>query len=92
MALLLCLGMAVVLITSSAFMIHEMNHDCIGEDCKVCEQIAVTSHLLRSLSLLGVILLALYASLAAAYKLFKHPSSNFYSLPTLVRWKVRLNN
>ena len=48
-ALLLCIGFVLVLAVSSAFLIHEADHDCCGEDCPICRTIAMTGMLMRAL-------------------------------------------
>ena len=39
-ALITCIGMILVLFTSSAYIAHEAGHICVGEECEVCERIA----------------------------------------------------
>ena len=51
-ALLLCIGLILVLSVSVAFIAHEADHDCCGEDCPICQTIAVNISLLRTLGLL----------------------------------------
>ena len=48
-ALLLCIGLVLVLLVSSAFLIQEADHDCCGEDCPICRTIAMTGMLMRAL-------------------------------------------
>ena len=50
-ALLLCIGLLLVLSVSTAFIAHEADHDCCGEDCPICRTIAVNISLLRTLGL-----------------------------------------
>ena len=50
-ALLLCVGLILALFVSSAFLIHEADHDCSGEDCPICRTIALTTALMRTLCL-----------------------------------------
>lgn len=91
-ALFLCIGFVLVLFVSSAFILHEAGHDCTGEDCPVCQLIAVNLSLLR-LSGLAVLLLLV---IAALLKLFhSHAEATQICFPfseTLVSWKVRLND
>ena len=63
-ALLLCVGFVLVLAVSSAFLIHEADHDCCGEDCPICRTIAMTGMLMR----------ALFA-IASAWLLFSLPAA-----------------
>ena len=92
MAFMLCVGLVFVLAASSGFIIHEENHDCIGEGCEICARIAATVHFMRSLALIGVILAALFAALLSVRN-YRRSSDRFNGLTlTLVGWKVRLNN
>ena len=50
-ALLLCVGLILALFVSSAFLIHEADHDCSGEDCPICRTIALTTALMRTICL-----------------------------------------
>lgn len=90
-ALLLCAGFVLVLLVSFAFLIHEADHDCCGEDCPVCRTIAMTSGLLRAL-FLALALLCL-ARAAAALSARRMPESAFRAaFGTLVSLKIRLND
>ena len=40
-ALVLAAIALLVLVTSSAFLVHHADHDCAGEDCPICEQMAL---------------------------------------------------
>ncbi len=92
MALTLCLILALVLTFSSAFAIHEADHDCRGEGCEICAQIAAAFDLVRSLALLGAVLYAFFAALHAARKRRGDSRLAARPGPTPVGWKVRLNN
>lgn len=91
-ALFLCLGLIVALVASSAYIIHEANHDCAGEDCPVCQMIAVNLSVLR-LSVIAVLALMTILSLL---NLFRSPHqaehSAFPFSGTLVSLKIRLND
>lgn len=91
-ALIMCLGMALVLIVSSAFLIHEADHECIGEGCEVCAHIAAAAGLLRSFVLLGAALLVLFSAWLAMHRYAAYFRNGVYRTPTLIGWKVRLNN
>ncbi len=91
-ALMLCIGMALVLAVSAAFIIHEADHDCSGEDCPVCRMIAVNINLLRTLGLAVIAFLSLFFLL---YGSSVHSWSSRYACffsGTPVSWKVRLND
>ncbi len=91
-ALILCIGMALVLAVSAAFIIHEADHDCSGEDCPVCRMIAVNINLLRTLGLAVIAFLSLFFLISG------RPVHNWKSRyaccfsGTPVSWKVRLND
>ena len=92
LALLLCVGMLFVLFASSAYIAHEADHHCAGKHCEICENIARMEALLQSFALLGATLFLLF-SLPAFLRVFRAEEGlSAYHAPTLVSWKVRLNN
>ena len=90
-ALLLCAGSILVLAVSSAFLIHEADHDCCGEDCPICRTIAMTGMLMRVLFVI-----------ASAWLLFSLPAvlsarrasagARFILSETPVSRKIRMND
>ena len=91
-ALLLCIGVILVLSVSTAFIIHEAGHDCAGEDCPICRNIAISIRLLRTSGLSALVLLA-FRLLLVAHAIYGHGDRHAYFCPeTLVRWKIRLND
>ena len=92
LALVLCVGMLFVLFASSAYIAHEAEHDCTGEDCEICENIVQMEALLQSFALLGVALILLFFLPAFLRALRAEEGLRAYHAPTLVSWKVRLNN
>lgn len=91
-ALLFCIGFALVLLVSSAFLIREADHDCCGEDCPVCEMIAMTSALMRSFCLIAAALL-LRSVTAAVRSAFHAPETGYgHSAGTPVSRKIRMND
>jgi hypothetical protein len=91
-ALLLCIGLVLVLSVSAAFIIHEADHDCTGEDCPVCRNIAVNIRLLRTIGLAALILPLLFL-LPAAHAAYRRQDRDASFCPgTLVSWKIRLND
>ena len=90
--LLLCIGMVLVLLISSAYIVHEADHDCIGEGCHTCETIERLAVFVRSFGMALLVLLVTILLLAL------RPICHFparESLPvgsTLISWKIRLNN
>ncbi len=91
LALVFCVGMLFVLFASSAYIAHEADHDCTGEDCEICENIAKMEALLQIFALLGVVLL-LFTLLSFLRALRVEEALRACLTPTLVGWKVRLNN
>ena len=92
LALILCVGIIFVLFASSACIAHEAEHHCAGEDCEICESIAQMEALLHSFALLGAALLLLF-TLPSFLRAFRAEERlRAYAAPTLVGWKVRLNN
>ncbi|MBQ9300525.1 MAG: hypothetical protein IJ214_08435 [Clostridia bacterium] len=93
LALLISIGLLLVLSISSAYLACEAGHDCIGEECEICENIAWTRALLQSFAGLGVVLLMLLA-LHDDLRASNNRTDNIH-IPvhrTLVSWKIRLNN
>ena len=91
-AWLLCLMMVLVLVVSSAYLIHEADHDCEGEACLVCEQIFQTRALLRSFALLWVFWLAFVVTRSTESERVDQ-SRLLLTVPgTLVSWKVRMDD
>lgn len=56
----------VVMLSSALFIVNHADHDCIGEDCPVCEQLDSCAQNLRNLS---VALLAAASVVALAFSL-----------------------
>lgn len=92
LALVLCVGMLFVLFASSAYIAHEADHHCAGKHCEICENIARMEALLQSFALLGAVLLFLFSLHAFLRQFLAEESLCAYHAPTLVSWKVRLNN
>ena len=91
-ALLLCIGLALVLSVSAAFIAHEADHDCTGEDCPVCLMLAVNIRLLRAIGLALLVLPALFSLTALRSAYGRQNSIVSFRPGTLVSWKIRLND
>ena len=91
-ALLLCAALLIMLSVSIAFIAHEADHDCCGEDCPVCRMIAVNIRLLRTLGLIVLILQAFYALLSGLQARRGEKSLGLFRAGTPVSWKIRLND
>ena len=91
-ALLLCIGLVLILSVSTAFIAHEADHDCCGEDCPICRTIAINISLMRTLGLavLGVLCLFFLLSVRPVRRRGERPARSFSG--TLVSWKIRLND
>lgn len=92
MALLMCVGFALTLFVSSAYIVSNAGHDCIGHGCDVCEHMAEACALLQSFAVLCVLVMLLFM-VDLIRMLFS--AADGICLPvqgTLVGLKVRLNN
>ena len=90
-ALLLCIGLVLVLLVSSAFLIQEADHDCCGEDCPICRTIAMTTALMRALCLIAVQLI--WSVLAVSRSDFHIPGFvRLHTEGTPVSRKTRIND
>lgn len=89
---LLCVIFILAMLVSSAFIIHEAGHDCTGEDCLICQAIAMSA---QSLRLIGAAIPALASLLGILRTKQAWADTLGLSVPafgTLVSWKIRLNN
>ncbi len=91
-ALILCVGLALVLAVSTAFIVHEADHDCSGEDCPVCRMIVVNIHLLYTLGLAVTAFLPLLILPPGRSSCCRRDRYNCFFSGTPVSWKVRLND
>ena len=91
-ALMLCIGLVLVLLVSSAFLIREADHDCCGEDCPICRTIALTTLLMRALCLIAAARL-MWSVLAVSRFAFHIPGSvRLHAEGTPVSRKTRIND
>ena len=91
-ALLLCAGFILVLFVSSAFLIHEADHDCCGEDCPICRTIAMTTALMRAFLMIAAVWLLSFAMAAATSAHSVSDTARFGVSDTPVSRKIRMNN
>ena len=91
--LLICVGLVIALSVSVFYIAHEAHHACCGEDCPVCETIAVNVRLLRTLGL-ALFTLLLFRFLLSARPVRRHHQDKYtrFVPGTLVSWKIRLDN
>ena len=88
---LLAAVLAVVMLSSAAYIAAEADHNCSGEDCAICRQISTCENLLRSLGFAGA---AAAVTAALPYTLCKAvlPCTETNGTLTLVSLKVKLSN
>jgi len=91
-ALMLCIALALILAVSTAFIVHEADHDCAGEDCPICQMIAVNIKLLYSLGLAAIVLMVFFFLLSGQTVRSRQDQHNRFFSGTLVSWKIRLND
>lgn len=78
-----------VLLFSILYIAAEANHDCTGEDCPICEQIAICQQQLEQLSGgIAVIVTALFAF--SGLYVFSVKYVTVQKLCTLITLKVKL--
>ncbi|MCD8196232.1 MAG: hypothetical protein LUE24_03565 [Lachnospiraceae bacterium] len=90
-AFILALAVLFVMFFSAFYITKNANHDCIGEDCPVCEQIAVCETTLYGISTVmqsGVAAVFIPALCILAAKTFYL----FFFSDTLVSLKVKLSS
>ena len=92
-ALLLCVGLALMLLVSSAYLVSVSGHHCrVGHCCEICHAMLHTEALLSAFVFFAVLLL-LNSGWATAKRETMAQSIRGLFLPlTLVGRKVQLNN
>lgn len=90
-AVILCLLLLSVMTLSVFYIAKEVNHDCTGTDCPVCEMIQTAE---QTLQFFGTGLVLLVWLLVPALFLFlkKKMEKTGILCRTLIQQKVRLNN
>lgn len=91
-ALLLCIGLVFALAVSSTYIAHEAGHVCSGDDCPICQMIAVNVSLLRTIGLVILIVLSLFGLLRGRFAYRERQRLCLPTSGTLVSWKIRLND
>ncbi len=91
-AMLLCLMLVSVLAVSSAYIAHEMGHDCTGHDCPICQMVSLSGNLLRVLGLAVLLLWAVFSLSGEKYAHMARQGLRIYVSGTPVSLKTRLNN
>lgn len=91
LALLVCVGFAAFLLTAFAFIALEAGHDCAGEGCEICTQIAGMQALLSHSALLWMVFAGTFVLFRAGTFRFIRLSCPSVSLSP-VSLKVRMND
>lgn len=91
-AMILCIGLVLVLAVSVVFIVHEADHDCSGEDCPICQAIAVNIRLLRLAGTAAFFLAAFFFLLSGPSATNRQDRYHCFCSGTPVSWKVRLND
>lgn len=90
-ALLVCMGFIAFLLMAFVYVALEAEHDCTGEDCDVCEQIARLHALIHHTAFLWTIPAGIYICL-----FFATGRNSLWLCPgkklSLVSLKVRMND
>ncbi len=92
LSLLICFGFIAFLFMASAYIALETDHDCTGEGCDICEQLARLHVLLQRSALLWFVfvpVLCLLQNKPDRRPLRRRCTDKFLSLVSL---KVRMNN
>ena len=91
----IALALAVLFVAFAAlsltFMLVEANHDCSGEDCPICEQIALLSGTLRTAVAVMIAVLLSVIAVSGIKRFFEYAGSG-YRRDTLVLLKTKLSN
>ena len=90
-SLFLCAVLVIGMLFSSFFIAAEHGHHCHGEDCPICQMVAVCENILENV---GAGLFIYYAAVLTALFICATALLTACDLkaPTLVSQKVRLNN
>ncbi len=91
-AVLVCAVLLLAVFFSSVLMAHEAEHDCTGEDCPVCQAIAMSGSFLRLVAAAILSFVFLLGLLNAKRPGFASRIFDILVLGTLVSWKIRLND
>lgn len=90
-ALLLAMTVFLAMLFSACFVIAEANHECIGEDCPICCQIAACEITLRCFgAAAAAVIIAVFSGLSVVALLTSAKSTAYNT--SLVSLKVKLSN
>ena len=80
-----------VMLFSHIFVIAEADHECSGEDCPICEIIAIVSDAIKGLSLIGSAVVICAALVFGIVKSL-YVNNEAQSVSSLITLKVKLSN
>ena len=80
-----------VMLFSHIFVIAEADHECSGEDCPICEIIAIVSDTIKGLSLIGSAVVICAALVFGIVKSL-YVNNEAQSVSSLITLKVKLSN
>lgn len=90
-ALILTILFVFVMLFSHIFVIAEADHECTGEDCPICEIIAIVSDTIKGLSLIGSAVVICAALVFGIVKSL-YVNNEAQSISSLITLKVKLSN
>ena len=90
-ALILAVIAVAVMLSSSLFIIEHADHDCIGEDCPICEQLYSCAQNLKNLSV-ALLVAASIVTLTFSLCNGMRRLASVYAPRTPVLLKVKLSN
>ncbi len=91
-ALVLCIVTLLVLLLSSAYIVHEAGHACEGEGCRICRAVAGMEAVVRSLVLLFVCRASVCVFSGDLPSSFAADAGVFHAAVTPVSRKIRMND
>jgi len=90
-AAILAAVLALILLFSALFIVLEADHDCHGENCRVCMQIRLCEGLLRQAAVFLAVMLA-EGVLRALFRAGKAFLRRTAGAATLIKLKVKLSD
>ena len=92
---IIALALAVLFVAFAAlsltFILVEAGHDCSGEDCPICEQIALIGSTIRTAAVFIFVMMVTAVALIGSKRL-SEILKNGYRADTLVLLKTKLSN
>ena len=91
LAMLMAVAIFAVMLSSTLFLAEEVDHDCIGDGCQICVQMNVCRGILKSLSLVLHVAVAVLLVACITCGRFWNCEKSAHQV-TLVTLKVKLSN